>query len=352
MAISETIDENRRHLLSYRQELIARFLSIPRGALKLKTIKGQRYIYLQRRKGDTVSDVYVGKADDPESERVAELVRKRARLLAELRSVKESLRGLSIAAKELSRQDFTPELRELFLEMQRAGMWEAGLEIVGSWCFTFYQQYFGVEEYPIRTLDIDIGIPLPYQGPEKDISGLLRRLGFEERYHYAAGVVTYIKDGYVIELLGPERGRSGRPSERIPPLKVNAQLLRFMDLLLENKIYVTVSGVGRVAIPSMPAFLLHKLLVAPRRKRQDKMHKDLRQAWEVALAIWKDQLLAEKAERMYLALLPSWKTTIRNKAVPLLVEHVVGDREKVNGILGRILAEKMSLKKQPTPQYA
>jgi hypothetical protein len=343
MAIRETIDENRAHLLSYRQELIARFLSIPRGAVKRKRIKGHEYLYLQRREGGGVVDTYLGKAGEPEAERIAGMVGKRRSILAELRTIKESLRGLSVTVQDISRQDFTPELRELFQEMEQAGLWEAGLEIVGSWCFTFYQQYFGVRSFPFRTLDLDIVIPLPYRGPEKDISGLLRKLGFEERYEYSAGVVNYIKGGYVIELLGPGRGREGRPMENVTPLKVSAQLLRFMDLLLENKIYVTVTGAGRVAIPSMPAFLLHKLLVAPRRRLKDKMQKDLHQAWEVALAIWKDDGLTAKTQRVYDDLLPSWKKGIMKTAVPLLNEHVVRDDAHVKGILGKVLGKHLTV---------
>jgi hypothetical protein len=336
VAIQETLDENRKYLLSFRQELIARFLSIPRGAVKRKSVKGQEYLYLQRREGGAVRDLYLGKAGDPDVEALLAKVAKRRDILSELRTVKESLRGLSVLARDVTRQDFTPELREFFLEMERAGLWEAGLEIVGSWCFTFYQQYFGVQDFPVRTLDLDIIVPLPYRGPHKDISGLLRKLGFEERYHYESGVVTYIKAGYEIELLGPERGQ-GQRIARVDPLKVNAQLLRYMDLLLDHKIYVTVTGVGKVAIPSMPAFLLHKLLVAPRRKTEEKRHKDLRQAWEVAKTIWADESLAEKTRKMVQKnLLPSWLAAIRTKSLPLLNRSVVHDQEHMIALLQRI----------------
>ena len=39
-----------------------------------------------------------------------------------------------------------------------------GVELIGSWCFKFYQKYLGVKEYPLRTIDIDFLIPIPYRG--------------------------------------------------------------------------------------------------------------------------------------------------------------------------------------------
>ncbi|MFP4317019.1 MAG: GSU2403 family nucleotidyltransferase fold protein [Desulfovibrionales bacterium] len=351
MVIRETLDENRAHLLSYRQELVARYLAIPRGAVKCKTIRGQEYIYLQRREGGAVKDEYLGKPEEDQVKAVLSLIAKRKEILSELKTVKESLRGLALTIREVSRQDFTPELREFFLEMGEAGLWEAGLEIVGSWCFTFYQQYYGVQDFPVRTLDLDIVVPLPYRGPKKDISALLRKLGFEERYHYDSGTVTYIKSGYEIELLGPERGRGGVRAD-VEPLRVNAQLLRFMDLLLDNKIYVTVTGVGKVAIPSMPAFFLHKLLIAPRRTQLHKQQKDLRQAWEVAKALWADDPLAERTKTLIRKELhPSWRKTIETKSIPLLNTHVVRDQKHLSAVLQRIgLHEESGSEEIDNPQ--
>jgi hypothetical protein len=34
-------------------------------------------------------------------------------------------------------------------------LFEEGVELIGSWCFKLYQKHLGVENFPLRTPDID-----------------------------------------------------------------------------------------------------------------------------------------------------------------------------------------------------
>jgi hypothetical protein len=55
-----------------------------------------------------------------------------------------------------------------------------GVQLIGSWCFNLYQKRLGVKEYPLRTLDVDFLLPVPYKGAKhadfiKDLEALSRR---------------------------------------------------------------------------------------------------------------------------------------------------------------------------------
>ena len=43
-----------------------------------------------------------------------------------------------------------------------AGLWQDGLELIGSWCFFMHQKHLGVKVLPFKTVDVDFLIPRPY----------------------------------------------------------------------------------------------------------------------------------------------------------------------------------------------
>jgi len=53
---------------------------------------------------------------------------------------------------------------------ERHGLWDEGVELIGSWCFYLYQRHLGVKAYPFKTQDIDFLLPYPYRGRVKPLA--------------------------------------------------------------------------------------------------------------------------------------------------------------------------------------
>lgn len=169
---------------------------------------------------------------------------------------------------------------------QELGLWEDGVELIGSWSFLLYQRHFGVRPLPLRTQDIDFLLPWPYPKRESvDLSSRLRALGFQSETAHS-GAMCFLHPDLKIEFLVPERGKGGLYSRPVKALGISAVPLRFLDLLLEDSIIVKEGGI-RVRIPNPTVFCLQKLIIAQRRKgKGGKREKDIEQAIYV-LAILK-----------------------------------------------------------------
>ena len=48
-------------------------------------------------------------------------------------------------------QDIVKDVLKAF---DQAGLWEDGLELIGSWCFFMYQKHLGAKGLPLKTIDI------------------------------------------------------------------------------------------------------------------------------------------------------------------------------------------------------
>ena len=113
------------------------------------------------------------------------LLGERKQRLEELRAVKEALRQLGVKNMEFQEKGYHETFTDLMAVMGRAGLWDEGLMLIGSWCFNVYCQTFGVEYYPLRTMDFDFGLRVPYTGDKADINELLINLGFTPRIDMA-----------------------------------------------------------------------------------------------------------------------------------------------------------------------
>ena len=184
------------------------------------------------------------------------------------------------------------------------GLWDVGVELIGSWCFALYQEHLGVRKYPFRTPDIDFLIPQPFKLKKKiDLVKLLEPLVFK---------LSIDNDGYVylwspelkIEFLTPERGRGTAGPKEIKNMGINAIPLRYVDMLFKDPIKLVEQGVA-VKIPNPAAFAFHKLLISGRRKKKDKQDRDIEQA----LAILDSFPLTESAD-LYLTFPRPWRKQI------------------------------------------
>lgn len=182
--------------------------------------------------------------------------------------------------------------------------------VVGSWCVLFYERYFNLPEYraTIRTRDLDIAIPVPPHFHRKvDIGEMLEPLGFVADFKGSDGYIRFLHPELIVEFLVPERGRGTSTPLDVPKLGINAQRLRFLDLLLTETITVPFRSVN-VRLPHPIRFALHKLLISGRRQ-SDKAERDREQAVTVMRAIETTGDTA-RLRSVFSGLPPKWQAQI------------------------------------------
>lgn len=303
--------ESRDYYLDYQKRLVGELLLSPVGSIKRKEGWGERYAYLHRRKGQKFEDIYLGKESEPAVQKIIEKIGNRQRLIHELRAAKSALKLLKAAKISRDLKDFTEPLRRLLAAMDKLGLFAAGVELVDSYCFKVYQSHFGVERFPFRTIDVDFAVPIPYKGPPADLEAILKELGFRKEFR-RDGTIFYEGNGLVLEFLQPRSG-DGATMTR-PEVKELATVptpLPYLNLLLDNKVIVSLRDIGRIALPSLPAFMLHKLLIASLPGRKEKRQKDLKQACAVAEKIMAERELIDEVKRIWEDLPSPWQKKIK-----------------------------------------
>ncbi len=120
--------------------------------------------------------------------------------------------------------------------LHKSGVFE-DIILIGSWCHYFYRIYFNnAPEIPVvRTMDIDFLIPNPVK-IHKDINipEILRTLDFTPTLSYITGYTKYEHPELELEFLTPELGIGKNKPYELPKLHINAQGLRYLDLLQSN----------------------------------------------------------------------------------------------------------------------
>jgi len=157
------------------------------------------------------------------------------------------------------------------------GLFDEGVELIGSWCFYLYQKHLNVKSYPLRTQDIDFLIPRPFNGNEHlHFIEQLEAIGFRRAFQND-GTIYFWNADLKIEFITLEKGQGADGPFSFKKLGINAIPLRFVNILLDNPIIVNEGGV-RVLLPNPANFCLQKLIIASRRRKPDKSLKDLEQA--------------------------------------------------------------------------
>lgn len=166
--------------------------------------------------------------------------------------------------------------------------------LIGSWCTSFYKDYFNGADYApiIRTRDIDFLVRRRYRFPKQvDLADLMADLGFEVGFTGNSGYMNLENEELILEFLVPEAGPTTDKPYPLPDLKFNAQPLRHLAMLWRDPIAVETSGF-EVKIPHPADYCLHKLIIFSRRKTADKKEKDLHSALQVL-----DALLEKEGEK-------------------------------------------------------
>jgi hypothetical protein len=202
--------------------------------------------------------------------------------------------------------------RSVLERLAKAGVLK-DIVLVGSWCLEGYKDYFSRKTVltALRTRDVDFLIPHPARiQASVDVPALLEELGFVTDFH-RGGYLRLLHPELIVEFLVPERGRGVDHPVRVPPLKINAQALRFLNMLAESTITAMLDGV-QVRMPHPAAFALHKLLIAPRRhSKTDKQAKDIEAAVAVLNALREHgELQTVKAQ--FKAMPRRWQARIRH----------------------------------------
>lgn len=150
---------------------------------------------------------------------------------------------------------FFQPVTNLLREMERMGFFSHGL-LIGSWPMVIYSEHFTLA-YGFTTNDIDFAIDsavkIPATGGET-IPELMDRLGYTPVHDYS-GIETFIQGTFEIEFITHRRGGKAPPSVVIPPWKVSAQPLPFIDLLFIRPATVVIEDFS-IRIPSPEALML------------------------------------------------------------------------------------------------
>lgn len=186
------------------------------------------------------------------------------------------------------------------------------LILIGGWCLYLYKIYFdNAPEIPVlRTMDIDILVPHPFKiKNEVNVGSALEQLGFTAKHSLLTGDIKFVHPDLEIEFLTPEFGRGTDKPFQIKKLHISAQKLRYLNLLQSQLIVIPYKG-KKLKVPQPAAYVLHKFLLASKRKNQVKKKKDLQVARELGEFLLQKEHERDKLTQLYKDLPRGWKRTI------------------------------------------
>ncbi len=185
--------------------------------------------------------------------------------------------------------------------------------LIGSWCIPLYREYFRGSEYrtSITTRDVDFFVPLPLGIKNRvDIETVLKGLGFVIGFRGPEGYISFNHPELILEFLVADRGAGSDKPYKLDQLGVNAQPLRFLNLLTRKLISVKVGDI-RISLPHPALFALHKIIVSEKRSRKEKSFKDLDSAVRIMTALI-DKGEANKLKFFFDGFTPKLRKTIVN----------------------------------------
>lgn len=196
-------------------------------------------------------------------------------------------------------------------ELSKEGVLQ-NLILIGGWCQNVYKEYFGnpLEISTLRTADVDFLISNPPNiGKEANLPQVFKRIGFDEEFSILNGYTKYVHPELEIEFLIPEMGRGKNKPYRIRELNVQAQGLRYLNLLQDHTLEILFHGIT-IVVPEPAAFVWHKLMISERRNNQAKTQNDIRAAKQVGEYLLKNEHQRKRMKLIYDDLPAKWKRSI------------------------------------------
>jgi hypothetical protein len=306
MVVEGILEESRAFYQTQYDQIVGRLIHVPKGSLRRQTHARRSYWYLRRHiSGKGYVDAYIGQAGNKEVESCLGFIRERRKRLEDLRNIKNSLGLLGVRKVELKERAYPQILLELFETFGRANLWEEGLALIGSWCFSVYNQVFEVDFYPIRTLDFDFGLRIPYSGQKTDVDQMIRNLGFMPRIDRGYDKIDYELPGVGVVEVFIDAEKVSEAEKRVlrQQLNIRPAALSYLHFLVAHTVSAKIHGIHKnVTVPSLPAFFIHRLVTARFGEyRRGPYHdaaiirKDLKQAALVAKKIVFDRNLKAQA---------------------------------------------------------
>jgi hypothetical protein len=189
--------------------------------------------------------------------------------------------------------------------------------LIGSWCHLFYKKYFSdSSEIPLlRTLDIDFLIPNPPKiHKQVNIPDILESLNFIASHNYLTGYTKYVHPELELEFLIAELGRGkGNAPYKIPQFNINAQGLRFLNLLQAHTIKINYENMI-ITVPEPSAYVLHKFIIYERRRSIEKQDRDKLSAKEIGEFLLKNKTQRKKLADIFNLLPKKWQKIILNNS--------------------------------------
>jgi hypothetical protein len=259
------------------------------GSFKKVTVKGRDYWYYQASKQEQGKGYQKQKYVGPDSEQIRALIERHARLKDEYgqrRQIVRAFKRLGVIAPSGFAGDLIEQLATLGAFRMRACL-------VGTFAFQVYEGLLGVKfprEYA-HTLDLDIArfreISIAVAATDKVPSLLEAFRAIDPSFEPILSIERSAppcryknRDGYVVDILVPNRGADKDAAEPLPALGTAGQLLRYLDFLIYQPVEaVALHGGGvLVNVPEPSRFAVHKLIVSRVRPDAPKRAKDLWQA--------------------------------------------------------------------------
>ncbi len=255
-------------------------------------VKGQSYLYAAIGVGAARKKRYLGRADDPAAQAMAEAIKLAAERRKGRRKTITALRSAGLAGPD-------QELGRVLAATAAAGLYEAGAVVVGTSAYQCYSPLVGSILPPagMMTRDADVATASlalsAYAGEGEDgepgnrtlesilqeadptfrAVPMLDRKAPPPRFRSASG--------FLVEVLVPMLRRTDRNPMPIPALQAGGIPIQHIGWLIEDPVSaVVLHGSGAlVRVPQPVRYAVHKLLIAQKRSADSaKKEKDLHQA--------------------------------------------------------------------------
>jgi hypothetical protein len=254
------------------------------GSVYTQKKDGVSYLYARRTVGAGRIDSFIGPSTDPDAIAKADAIRREQKLARERRKIVSALKRAGVPAPNMA-------LAGVLDSMSDAGLFETGV-LVGTAAYQCYSPLIGVAlpSASLMTQDADFAtakLAIAAEGGKASMLDILQRT--DPSFRPLPGLKPKAPpssfrsaSGFRVDLLTPILRRSDSNPMPLPKLAAGATPLQYLNWLIAEPVAaVALAGSGIfVRVPSPARFAVHKLIVAQRRRPDERLkrHKDLLQA--------------------------------------------------------------------------